>query len=439
MNLAARLDIAVSSFASARFVSALTTVSIGAAALAFPIRQLMGWPALIGILASIVLLFAVVLFLRRGELEWVGLLPLSLLAFAGWAAVSLAWSQYQWVTLESLLYAFAFTVLAISAALLRDTLQLIRAFGGVLRFALALSLAVEVLSGLLIDLPLPFLGVQGNLAELGPIQGVFGTRNQLGLVSLIALVTFAMEWRTRTASRGLAFGSVVLGALCLALSQSPVAWGGAVVAGVATLALIGIRRVAQERRRIWNAAVIGGVGVSAILAWIFRGRIVAALDATSELQYRLGLWRELAGLRALHPLEGWGWVGSWRSGIVPFNAFWDLPGGIPDSAASAYADVWFQLGLVGLVLFLVLVGLALIRSWILATAKRSSVFVWPALILVVLVTNALAQSAVLIEFGWLTLVVCTVKASRELSWRQAFLDPPAPDLPSDPRTGVLEL
>ena len=40
--------------------------------------------------------------------------------------------------------------------------------------------------------------------------------------------------------------------------------------------------------------------------------------------------------------------------------------------------------------------------------------------LVVLIIGALADSFILVEFSWLALVVCSVKASRELSWRRAF-------------------
>src|SRR5690606_12570061 len=82
--------------------------------------------------------------------------------------------------------------------------------------------------------------------------------------------------------------------------------------------------------------------------------------------------------------------------------------------------VWLQLGLAGLAVFVILVSLAFVRSWLLAVSRRSLVFVWPALVLLALITASFAESSILVEFGWLTLVVCIVKASRELSWRQAF-------------------
>src|SRR5690606_6950423 len=106
------------------------------------------------------------------------------------------------------------------------------------------------------------------------------------------------------------------------------------------------------------------------------------LDAASELGYRVDLWRRVWDLLPFHQLEGWGWIGHWRPELPPFFAFSNMRGGQPDSAANAFLDVWFQLGIVGLLAFLVLVFLAFVRSWLLAVIRRSVVFTWPALVLV---------------------------------------------------------
>ncbi|MDQ1574711.1 MAG: exopolysaccharide production protein ExoQ, partial [Actinomycetota bacterium] len=88
------------------------------------------------------------------------------------------------------------------------------------------------------------------------------------------------------------------------------------------------------------------------------------------------------------------------------------------SALNAYFDVWFQLGLIGLFAFLVFAALAIIRAWILATGKRSRIFVWPALVLLALLATSVMESGVLIEWGWLTIVICSVKVAQHLKWRQ---------------------
>ena len=63
------------------------------------------------------------------------------------------------------------------------------------------------------------------------------------------------------------------------------------------------------------------------------------------------------------------------------------------------------------------------RSWLLAATKRSFVFVWPALMLVALIIVSAAESSILVEFGWFTLVICALKASQNLSWRERLPQP----------------
>lgn len=407
-------------FASPRLASALTLTSIGTAVLSSALTRTIGWAGLIAILTSLMLLAAVSLFAQRDMIKWQGLLPLSLLIFLGWTALSLVWSQYQWATVGGLGYLFAFTVLGLYVALTRDTIQIVRAFGDVLRLVLVASLALEIVAGVLIDSPIRFLGILGDLGQLGPIQGLLGTRNQLGLVAVLAAITFGTEYRTKSISRGLGIGSLVLAASCILLSRSPVIAGVTVVVAVAAAALGGIRRVPAERRTVWQLALLIVVALGVGAAWLGRGPIVATFNAGGALDYRLEIWWQVWGLVGLHPLEGWGWVGPWRPDVQPFLLFDTAIGRVPGSALNAYLDVWFQLGLVGFALFIGLVGLAFVRSWLLAGRKRSFIFAWPALVLVALLVTSLAESAILADYGWMVFVVCCVKAARELSWRTAL-------------------
>lgn len=405
---------------SPRFATELTAASIGTAVFSFAIRQTIGWPGLAAVIAALVLLFGLTLWVRREEIEWTGLLPISLLVFVTWAGISVFWSQYQWVTLSSLLYLFAVTVLGVAIALLRDTIQVVRSFGNVLRVALIASLVLEVFAGLLIDSPIPFLSILGNLGEGGPVQGVFGTRNQLGVVALVAVVTFGTELRTQSVTRWVGIGSLALAGACLLFSGSPVAAGALIIVGVATLALFGLRRLNRARQQFAQVTILVVVVITGVVAWLFRTPIIAALDATGELEYRLGVWRHLWDLVPFNPLEGWGWIGRWRAEIFPFDSFAPAGGQPAESAFNAFFDVLFQLGWVGLFVFVGLLGLTFSRSWLLGSRERSFIYAWPALVLVALIACSLAESSILVEFGWLTLVICCVKAAQKLSWRQAF-------------------
>lgn len=385
----------------------------------------MGWAGLIGILSTLAALAAVSLVARRKNLDWHGVLPLSLLVFLGWSALTVVWSSYQGATISGVIYQLTFSFLALYVALVRDLIQIVRAVGDVMRVLLAASLGLEVLSGLLIDMPLKFLAVQGNLDVGGPLQGLFGTRNMLGFVALIALVTFLIERTTRSVTRGRSTFSIAMALVLLLGSRSPVSLGVAVFVLVAALVIVVLRRVRPELRRSLQLGLLLVLVIGTISAYFVRTRILAIIGARSEFTYRLEIWNQLSALIDYNQLEGWGWVGLWPSNVSPFFALDIVNNRGHTSGLNAFIDVYFQLGLIGLVIFVGMVGLALVRAWILATSRKSVIYMWPALIIVVLLVTSLAESTLLVEYGWMFFVVCMVKAAHSLSWRQGLALAPA--------------
>ncbi len=402
--------------ASPRFAAALSQVIIGTVLLSHTVRAVMGEPALWGALVTLSAFVTVVLIARWGTFTWRWLLPFSLIAFLGWAGLSIVWSAYRGSTVGSLVYLAVWTYLAIFVAVARDVIQLVRAFGDVLRVILAGSLAIEIFAGLLVDAPVRFLGVEGNLDQAGPIQGLFGSRNLMGLVAVIALVTFAVELLTRSVTLTVGWLSVAGAAVTIALTQSPVSVGLVIVLGLTTAALFGLRRLKPERLRVWQFSLAGATTIGLVVAWILRRRIIAWLDASRELQFRAHAWKQIWDLIKVHPLEGWGWIGAWQHSLGPFVSV-NADGIRHNSALNAYLDVWLQLGLVGLVLLLVLVGLAFVRSWLLACRQRSRAYIWFPLVLVSLITVSMAESTLLVDIGWFFLVACGIKVAENLSWR----------------------
>ncbi|MGD8195578.1 O-antigen ligase family protein [Herbiconiux sp. P18] len=415
-------------FGQTRFAKALTVAILGTAFLSHALRSTVGWPGLVAVVATLVVFAALSFAGRWRQLDWHGLLPVSLLVFLAWCVLTLLWSKYLPSTVSGLLYLLAYAFLGIYVAVVRDLIQIVRALGDVLRLVLTLSLAIEVLAGILLDLPIRFLGVTGSLAAGGPIQGVLGTRNMLGFVALIALVTFVIELATRSVGRGTGYFGVAVAVLSIVFSGSPVTVGVAVVTAVAVLVLAALRRAAPETRRGWHYVLLALGLLSLVVGFLVRGRILEILSTRREFTYRLEIWRELWRLIDLNPLEGWGWTGFWRSNVSPFFALDVIGNRAHTSALNAYFDVYFQTGLIGLAAFVVLVALTFGRAWVLAAARRSIVYVWIALVMVVLVVTSTAESAVLVEYGWLLLVICSVKAARDLSWRRNLrrADEPVP-------------
>ncbi|WP_245979600.1 O-antigen ligase family protein [Gryllotalpicola protaetiae] len=415
-------------FGSGRFANSLSLVIVGAAFSTFAILRVVGWPGLVGALTTMVVLATVSFVARRGRHDSHGLLPISLIVFVGWCTISVFWSENPATTIASSLYQLAWAYLAIYLAMVRDTIQVVRVVGDVLRFLLAGSLALEVFSGLVASETVHYLGVSGTIAHFGPIQGIFGSRNALALISVIALVTFFVEWRTRSVTRGRAALSLPLAAISLALSRSPVAVAVIALVVVAALFLTLLRSIRDERRRFSVQVTLAVVSaVAAAAAWVLRDPIIGLLDARSMLNVRHALWIQIWDFSRQNPLVGWGWTGIWRGDEFPFsliNAYASTP---QSNGLNAYLDVLLQLGWVGVLVFGVLVVLALGRSWLVASNKRSVIHTWTPLVLLALLATSATESVALVDYGWVLLVICTVNASQNMSWRSAV---PGPSLPT---------
>ena len=405
-------------FSHARFARAMSILVIATALGTHLLRSVVGVAGLTAIVVSELVLCGLMLIARRRVVRWNAFLPISLTVFIAWCAVSYFWSYYPKASLVGIASQLSFAVLALAISSTRDTIQLIRAIGDVLRVFLATSLTLEIFAGVLIDGPIEFLGIRGNLVNGEGIQGVFGSRNAFMLVSLIALVTFIIEWRTKSVTREVAGWSVLGAALCVLLAASPVGFVTALVVVVVAALLFALRKMEPSVRRGTEIAAASAAGLGLIVAWALRGSILEALSSSEVLQYRLSLWSEELRLAAMKPLEGWGWVGLWPRKTQPFTVMNSGSGDIHNSGLNIYLDAWLQVGIVGLALLLILLGFAFARSWSLATSKKSEIYLWSPLVLSLLLVSGLAESTALTEWGWFFVVLIVARSSAELSWRR---------------------
>lgn len=415
---------AVDALRSSAVAAAFATTTIGALFAGHTLRILMGDVGYTTALIGLCVVGVAMLIARRSEWMALRIVPASLFAFLVWLLLTAFWSSSPEDTVSGWLRLLVPTFLAVVCAQFRDTLQLVRHTGDVLRVLLGASLGIEILSGILLDLPIPFLHIGGNIATGGPIQGLFGTGTRLGFVAIIALITFLVEWRTRSVASGLSLFSVALAAGVALFTASPIVLLMAFVTLLTTGILAVVRRANPARRSALQWAIASAVVIGGILIYFFRRPLVYWLNAEPDFLVRSKLWNVVLDVAARHPVEGWGWVGEWPALSMPYTyirlltqrAHWD--------ASNAWMDVLLQAGAVGVVLLAVVVGLALTRAWITASEKRSTVYTWPALVLVVLLTDSVFTSALLEGFGWFLLVLCVVCARNSLSWRQRLEPPP---------------
>jgi len=159
-------------------------------------------------------------------------------------------------------------------------------------------------------------------------------------------------------------------ALTLALTRSATVTvalvGVGIVAGVVEL----VRRASTGRGRALVCGIAAaGAGVLAALVVTFQRGILELLGKSADLTGRLGLWDSVIELAQQRPAFGWGWVSYWMPWAAPFDTLVFRNGVRQLQAQNAWLDVWFQLGVIGVVIFAALVLFTMTRTWILAADR----------------------------------------------------------------------
>lgn len=426
---------------SAGFARAYSLTVVGAVFSAFVVSRTAGWVTYVTIIAGLCAIGIGMLIARRAEIAPLALAPITLLLFLAWTFASVFWSTDRQGSFWSWVSTAGIALLAVVIGHVRDTLQTARVVGDVLRVLLTVSLGVEILSGILLDIPFTFLGVRGDIAQLGPVQGIFGTRNMLGFVAVLALITFLIEWRTQSVRPGLSLYSVVLAGGLAVLSDSPTVLVLAVAVGVATGALAWVRHTRPEHRARLQWALGGVVVVGVLIGYFARHPIIAWIGAGSDFSMRVELWNLMVDYVRFRPVQGWGWFGPWATEEFPFTAINFQLGNHHASGLNAYFDVLLQTGWVGLLLFVGIGATALVRSWLDASERRSVVYAWTPLIAVTLLVDSMFESFTLSGAGWFMLVLVAARAGHSRSWRDRLTsegdglpdDRPLGGLPHEPR------
>jgi exopolysaccharide production protein ExoQ len=351
-------------------------------------------------------------------------IPIALGALVALMAVSLAWSHYPGATaiglVTTLATAFGGVVMAHTVSLQ----QLLRALG---------SLAFEVIVGAVVqravlplwvsyDEPIPraFYWSRGLLFEGGRIQGLPGNANLLAFAALLAVIVFALQLADRRVGAAAGWAWLGAAALTLALTRSSTVLVAGIAVAIVLLVLLAARRLGlRGRLTLYAATTVAGAALIT-LAITFRGTLLDLVGRSADLTNRLDIWAAVTGLIEQRPVAGWGWVSYWAPWVDPFDDLIIIKGVRYLQAHNAWLDVLLQLGIVGLVIFTVLILTTGVRvlSWSVDAphgaadpAPTSALLLLPALLFTVLVVHSLAESRLLIEVGLLLLVYLAV-ASR---------------------------
>lgn len=407
-------------------------------------RLSLGWWFFGTLTILLTLLSAWLLWLQRTRWS-VGGMPLPLLAFLALAMASIFWSHYPAATALGLVTTWIIVVNGVALAVTFTWAELLRSLGLVLRVVLAASIVFELFVSLVLrDRLLPFFGQPGvdydayekipgmlmwSRNELfdvfadGRIQGILGNANSLGFLALLAVIVFGLQFADRTVSRRAASGWLLLAVATILMTKSATVTLAAVGVALVLLVALLVRHARTGPARLAVYGVSAALAAAAITAAIlFRGQLLELLGKSADLTGRLGIWQKVVDLAEQRPAFGWGWVSYWVPWADPFDHLVFRSGVRQLQAHNTWLDVAFQLGLVGLIIFIAFAGAALVKAWQHAVDRPqtapdaplhySAITLLPLLLLVALLVQSFAESRLITEYGLAILVVVAVKTKR---------------------------
>jgi exopolysaccharide production protein ExoQ len=315
----------------------------------------------------------------------------AVIVFTGWAVLSSLWSLAPDLTRgRSLIYvglaAFAWIVADLEF--------------GRFRAALALSMGACVVASLAIVVASQSIGTDRN----DDWRGIYTNRNSLAPVAGLAIIAGLSLLADATRRRRLVTALLPLvGAVVMLGSGSRTAWLALALAiGVALTVVWG--RIGHHR---YGSKAVTGAGAVLLTAVLGSVAIVSRMWGESTFEQRRTIWDLVLDQIGERPIHGHGWFSIWT--VPSFTSTDPLLG--RGSAHGSFLEVWLGLGLVGLVPFLVIVGLALhgaIRSaW---REPGVASWTWLAVVLFLVIENVTESFVLWFSYNWVLLMAAALRS-----------------------------
>ncbi len=318
--------------------------------------------------------------------------------------------------------------------------EVLRGLGIALRFILGLSIAFELFVSIFVrhpllpfwvdygrtdDLPLLLYWSRNELFEVfdgGRIQGIVGNASTLAMMSLLAAIVFTIQLLTRSVARWYGIAWLVVVAVTMLLTRSATITVALIVVGIVAGVVLLLRRLPVRARLGTGIAILVVAAAGVVGAVLARGQLLALLGRSEDLTNRVEIWSKVIELAQQRPVAGWGWVSYWVPWVAPFDDLLKVNGVQVMHAHNAWLDVWLQLGILGLIVFGALVLATIWRAWTWAVdrplvhgtpSRYGALELLPLLLLVAILVQSLAESRLLVEYGWALLVIVAVKSKHD--------------------------
>jgi exopolysaccharide production protein ExoQ len=354
------------------------------------------------IFSLLYLILAILVALRPGRVVKVAVSQPWVLALLGVAAASTTWSTVPDDTMRRSIAIIATSVFGwyvISRYGVRGFLQM-----------LAISLGVTVFLSIVYGVLRP--GLVSVAQDGGAWRGVYENKNVFARAMVLSSITFLLLGIDPGARRWLVWAGAALSIAMVLLSRS----GTGLVVLILLVVLLKFSSSLRLRFRVLVPVLIicGLLAVGGVIWLGIHADVVAGgMGKDTTLTGRTDLWSMALAMIERRPWLGYGYGGFWRGAVGESGYLWLAVGWEPPHSHNGFLDLALDLGIVGLLAFLLALLSALYRATLRARSARSAEAVGPLVLLVFLILYNLTESAILKhnDIFWVIFVVASAGAS----------------------------
>jgi exopolysaccharide production protein ExoQ len=256
------------------------------------------------------------------------------------------------------------------------------------------ALAIAAVLSLAFALALPSYGVQSDIDGQG-WRGIYSHKNTLGSIMALSTLVFLLRALTSRKRRWVAGAGLILSFGLVIFSNSV----SSLVVCVLLLALLPVYRALRWRITLAVPFLISAwlLGGGVVMWGLYNAEtILGALGRDITLTGRTNLWPLVITMISQRPWLGYGYSGFWEADKGAYFSF-ALNGFQPTSAHNGFLDLWLQLGLLGVLVFVLSFLLAFLRAAAWARLSKATEGLWPLMYLTFMLLHSVSESSILIR------------------------------------------
>ncbi len=339
------------------------------------------------------------------------------------ALLSVIWSASPYVTLRRTAALFGSSAFGIYLASRYTRQEII----SLVAWALGLSAVLSLVFVLL----LPAYGLHHDLLHNGAWRGIYVHKNALGRFMSLAAATWLLYSisKTGTSTRGYTAKLIILTIFTELLFLSRSKTSIIVFFLLMPLLMLFLFRLGRRRQVLHVIVIVLLIGSSAFLLICnpvlgLEHKMLNVPASISELDYTLTgrtvLWQAVWDMIGQRPWLGYGYSAFWLGYEEPSGNLWRMLRWEPPNAHNGYLDLWLQLGLAGLSIFIISLVINLFKTMVLLRRKTGVFECFSLIFILFLIINNFAESFIFVQncLFWILYVTITTKVNIDYQKRR---------------------